>query len=65
MKPGDRVCATEPIPGSFGRVTAGSCGDVVSYLGSHSELGAVYDVIFDSGERIAVYDDEIELVNND
>ena len=65
MKPGDRVYATEPLPSALGRVTAGSCGDVVSYLGSHSELGDVYDVIFDSGERIAVYDDEIELVNND
>lgn len=65
MKPGDRVYATEPLHSAFGRVTAGSCGDVVSYLGSHAEYGAVYDVIFDSGERVAVYDYEIELVNND
>ena len=65
MKPGDRVCATESIPSSFGRVTAGSCGDVVVFLGSHPKLGAVYDVVFDSGERIAVYDYEIELVSND
>ena len=65
MKPGDRVYATEPLHSAFGRVTAGSCGDVVSYLGSHAEYGAVYDVIFDSGARVAVYDCEIELVNND